>query len=521
MICRIVQRLAFVAAAIVPFGLATVLSALVFFGGAGQFVGHDLPFYGLPQIGEHLASGCVSFALLCLAFVGLAVAARRTHGSSPLWLALALAIAAVVARLALVGLFWQDAAPPVDNGFAWLRAIGEPSPEDYHRTIPIWMNYSLLLRPLAFFFGRSYGVDLVAGALFNGLSAFLVFLVAERMSGRRDVPVLAVALYALNPAFVAYSLCGTPEHVAIAAFLGSAYLFCRMVEAGSVRRTLLFAFLCGLAMGVGNAVKPLFPLLGTAMVLAVLPWTPRRGTRVFVALGGLAVVFAVQFCVVRTTTAVTEKTFDCRLSDKQSVSHMLVVGLNRQGEGQLLGELSRIVQNGLKAGLPMEEAARIGRERVLEDWRGHYGAIPGFFLRKSIWGWQDFNTPFFYFRRYNVPPGGSEEGQRVGLAGRLRRLAWWALTGPLPVANAFLYFGVVLLGAGAMASCAFDGKEKGVLDVFGCMLIIGFFFMIMLIEAQSRYKCLILPFVFVFVARFAVELSERVLKGRGGGADAC
>ena len=494
----------------------------MFFGGAGQFVGHDLSFYGLPQVGEHLASGCVSFALLCLVFVGLAMAARRMHGSAPLWLALVLAIVAVVARLALVGLFWQDAAPPVDNGFAWLRAIGEPSPEDYHRTIPIWMNYSLFLRPLAIFFGRSYGVDLVAGVLFDGVSAFLVFLVAERMSGRMDVPVLAVALYALNPAFVAYSLCGTPEHVAITAFLGSAYLFCRMVEADSVRGTFLFAVLCGLAMGVGNAVKPLFPLLGTAMVLAVLLWAPRKGTRALVALGGLAVVFAVQFCVVRTTTAATEKTFDCKLSGKQSVSHMLVVGLNRQGEGQLhIGELSRTVQNGLKAGLPMEEAARIGRERVLEDWRGHYGSIPGFLLRKSIWGWQDFNTPLYYFRRHNAPPGGGEEEKLAGLAGRLRSLAWWSLTGPLPVANMFLYFCVMLLGTGAMASCAFDRKEKSVLDVFGCMLIMGFFFMIMLIEAQSRYKCLVLPFVFVFAARFAVELSERALKDRGGGEDAC
>ncbi len=498
--------------AVVPLGLAAVLSELVFFGGAGQFAGHDLAYYGLPNMGKCLLSGIICFAVFAGIMAAAYLLARKTDWSVYRW-AFILAAVSLLARLAIVCLFWGDSLLFSDNGFAWLRAIGEPSPKDYHWTIPSWMNYSLFLRPFAFLFGKGYGVDLAAGAVFEGIATFLIVLVANRMTGRKTVAVLAAAFHALNPALVAYSLSGTPEHFAIAFFLAATYLFCRMTEVDTVRGKFVAAVSCGLVLGLGTSIKSIFPLVGAAMLGAVLLGkdstgnSPRR--RLPLLLCALAVVFILQAVVVRCMTAMTEVAFDVKLSDKQSVSHMLVVGLNRQGEGQLgLGELSRTVDNCLRAGMSMEEASREGRRRVLDDWRGHYEEVPGFFMRKFIWGWQDFNRPCRYFQRDVARFLKKHPGARKGLVGKTRGMAYRSFAGALPVANAFVYLCMMAFGTCAAIRRAMDKGRKSPLEMFAALMIVGFFFMLAVIESQSRYKCLVLPFVFIFAARFVSEIAD-------------
>ena len=510
------HRSIFLLMAVVPFGLAAVLSALVFFGGAGQFVGHDLAYYGLPHIGKHLPFGIICFALFTGVMVAIYVLARKNDWSVYRW-ALILSVVSLFARLAMVCLFWGDSLLFSDNGFAWLRAIGEPSPEDYHWTIPSWMNYSLFLRPFALLFGKGYGVDLAAGAVFDGAATFLIALVANRMTERKVVAVLAAAFHALNPALVAYSLSGTPEHFAIAFFLAATCLFCRMTEADTARGMFAAAVPCGLVLGLGTSIKSIFPLMGAVMLGTVLlgggmfqDRKHRRG-RVYLLLCALAVVFIVQTAVVRGMTTMTEFVFDVKLSDKQSISHMLVVGLNRQGEGQLhIGGLSRTVDNCLRAGMSMEEASREGRRRVIDDWRGHCGEIPGFFMRKFIWGWQDFNRPCTYLKRDAKRFLEKQPDARSGFVGSARGWVYRAFTGALSVANALIYFCMMVFGTCAAFRCAMDKGGKSTVAMFAALMIVGFFFMLAVIEGQSRYKCLILPFVFIFAARFVSEVVDRM-----------
>ncbi len=508
-----------------PFVMATVLSALVFFGGAGQFVGHDLAYYGLENLRGHALSGGGLFAFLAGFLVLQYVAARRFCNSPRKW-AFALAVVALLVRLALVCLFWKDLAPSNDNGFAWLRAIGEPSAKDYHATIPCWMNYSLFLRLLAALFGKSYGVDLVTCALFDAVAVFLLFLVAVRMTGNVAVSLLAAAFLAFNPALVAYATVGTPEHVSIALFLAGSYLFCRMTESESLRVRFAFAAFCGIVLGCADSIKPISPLVGTALLMAVALGgrfgEAQRRVRVLVGAGTLAVLFITHLAVVRGVTAATEGTFGVRLSDKQSITHMLVVGLNRQGEGQIgMGGLSRTVQDCLKSGMSMEEAGRIGRERVLADWRGHYDEVPILFVKKFIWAWQDFSRPHRYFGKNHKSFVKKNAGKERGAACKLRRFAYWAFTAPMAVANSILYFCVMLCGACAVFRRAFDGRRKSPLEVFACLFILGFFMMLAVIEAQSRYKCLIMPFVFVYAAEGASRLFARrrpTMEGASGEA---
>lgn len=510
------ERATFLLAAFFPFGLATVLAVLVFFGGAGQFFGHDLGFYGLPSFTDHLATGLAGFAVLVgtiAGIVAIGMKGDRVRGRPYVPLPILLAIAAIAVRVTVIACFGCRTPAAVDNGFAWFRAIGRPSVADYHTTIPCWMNYSLFLRALAALFGNDYRVDLVAGAIFDGASTFLVFLLAFRVTGRNAASALAASLFALNPALVVYALAGTPEHLAIAIFLAATLLYRGLTEAERTGKMLLSALACGLVLGVGNAVKPIFALVGTAMALSVFIGVGDRARLVRLSCA-LAVVFAVQFGVVRCVTAACESVFDVRLSDKNSVAHMLVVGLNRQGEGQIhVGGVSRTVQNGLKAGLPMDEAARAGYKAMLDDWHGHLDEVPGFFARKSIWAWQDFNRPWFLFEKdaarfFKKNP----KAKAWSLRKRLHR----HLADVLPPANGLFYLCAMAAGMCWAFACGLRKRNARPIDLFLTLMSLGFFCMLTLIEAQSRYKCLVLPFMFIFASQLFAAWLDRRAAARGG-----
>ncbi len=497
----IVQRGIFLLAAAFPFGLAAVFALLVFFGGIGQLFGHGLDFYGLPSFSAHLARSVVGFAILVGMVVGIVftgINVDRTRGKIYVPLPILLVSIAIAIRLVVVASFGCGTAPTTDNGFAWFRAIGRPSVADYHMTIPCWMNYSLLLRALAIIFGNDYRVDLVAGVVFDGVSTFLVFLLAFRVTGRNAAASLAASLFALNPALVVYALAGTPEHLAIAIFLAAALLYRRLTEEGGGGKIMLLALACGLTLGVGNAIKPIFPLVGTAMALSVILGAGDKARLVRLSCA-LAVAFVVQFGVVRCITAASESVFDVSLSDKNSVAHMLVVGLNRQGEGQVgIGNVSRTVQNALKAGMPMDEAARIGYKTMQDDWRGHLDEVPRFFARKFIWAWQDFNRPCRYFQR---DAARFLKRNPKAKARSLRKLLYRCLVDVLPPVNGLVYLGAMAAGMWWAVVCGLRKRDVRAIDMFVVMMLLGFFCMLALIEAQSRYKCLVLPFAFIFVSQ--------------------
>ena len=164
----------------------------------------------------------------------------------------------------------------------------------------------------------------------------------------------------------------------------------------------------------------------------------------------------------------------------------------------------------------MEEASREGRRRVLDDWRGHYKEVPGFFMRKFIWGWQDFNRPCRYFQRDVARFLRKHPGVRKGWAGKVRGMVYRTFAGAMPVANALVYFCMMAFGTCAAIRQVGDKRGKTALEMFAALMVVGFFFMLALIEAQSRYKCLVLPFVFIFAALFVSRSAESLGMEEGG-----
>ena len=501
----LVERAIFLLAAVFPFGLAATFAVLVFFGGAGQFFGHDLNYYSLSSMGGwHLACGVLVFGGW---LVGLWWVARRLMRSSLSEgrLCLVFFLLAVGLRLILPLLFCGKFGPWSDFAQAWNRALGNPLALDYHKYNPAWMNFALFLKGIAEVFGPHFMANILSGVLFDGVTVVGLYLSLRDVTGNRSAGILAACLYAFNPSSVAYAMTGTPEHASIAFFSLATWLLIRAFGARDLKAFAVLCALTGLAAGLGNSFKPFFYVFGLAAALVFPSSLVRHGIRGWsatVRCMAFLLVYLLEFVICGGFTCASERAFDENLHKGHIMAHYLCVGLNPDGEGTLDGQgsdsLSRrwvwLVENGCP---PAEAEKRVANE-LAEAWAGRWDEVPTFLFRKTIWSWQDDNRPIQFLKcRMRL---------KKMLKHDVRRHVLHAVSAVGPVVGQIWYLGMMAMGA--MAAVLLSRKKDCGLS-FLALLLLGFFAMILLAEGQSRYKCLVLPAACGIVAAGLLESSAR------------
>lgn len=484
---------------------ASMLALAVLFGGAGQFFGHDIKFYGITEIRPHLLTG----ALCVLPWVALVVAAAKVPDavrrfSDSVWFSSCFVfLAAMGVRLVFLYFSGRGTVQFSDNQVAWDMATGHVCHDSYILWVPRWMNYVLILRWASRLLGTGFAVAAMFGVVCPSVTAVAVFLLGRELSGTMFRARFAALAYAFFPSCIAYSVVCTPEHPAGMCFAGTAFCLVRMSKCETAGRSVAWAAAAGVLLGIGHSVKPLAPLFIGA--LAVVQCCRLAGCAMrswMMPLVLLALVAGIQFVLSRGMIRLAEREFNVSLMDKQSSVHMFVVGLNRQGEGQIhLGDISRTVPRSMASGATFEEANRAGLKALVNDWRGHASEIPSFFAKKAIWAWQDFNTPFLHL---SWAHGGTD---------------WTELKMPhvpkfVPAASQMLY---VLLLLAAAVSVFVDGFANRLAALrFVVLVALGYFCISMIIEGQSRYKYLVLPYLFALVPLVPGAICLRRLMARGG-----
>ena len=465
---------------------ASILALSVLFGGAGQFFGHDLKFYGITDMRPHLLTG----ALGVLPWVALVVAvakvpdAIRRFPNSVWFNGCFVFLVAMGVRLVFLCFGGRGVVQFSDNQVAWDMAIGHVYPDSYLLWVPRWMNYVLILRWVSRLLGTGSAVTAMFGVVGPSMTAVAVFLLGRELSGNMFRARFVALAYSLFPACIAYSVISSPEHLAGMCFASSAVCLVRMSRCQTAGRSVAWAAAAGVLLGIGHSVKPLAPLfIGAIAVVQCcrLAGCAMRSWKMLFAL--LALVAGIQAALSSGMIRLAEREFNVSLMDKKSSTHMFVVGLNRQGEGQIhLGGISRTVPRLMARGTTFEEANRAGLETLLNDWLGHASELPSFFAKKAIWAWQDFNTPCLQLFCMH---GGTD---------------WTELTMPyvpkfVPATSQMLY--VLLLLAAGVSVLA--GGRAGRLTAlrFVVLVVLGYFCISMVIEGQSRYKYLVLPYLFV------------------------
>lgn len=500
-----------------PFLLAVVCAVPCFFGG-WSFVweGHDYDFYFLPHISRYLFGGGLVFAFLTFSFVmlcRLCCAHPKIYGSVGVF------FAALLLRMVIVAALGSMVSPISDFALSWERACrggAIVAADGSHLFVPAWMNYSMFEYLLVSIVGERFIVVLITNAFFDATTATMIYCIAFMLFRCRIVATIASLLYVCYPPSLAYVLTATPEHLSVACFaVVSASFIAYVTRIRGLTYTCVLSLLVGVVAGVGNSMKPILPIFGVAMsICLIVDVVLRLDNRIrqtykhFLVLGCF---FVAQICTSTIVLSSSESHFRLDLSHVDPTPHYLCVGLNRQGEGQIhLGSLSRQWASRVTAGYSSDRANKEVLKMIVDDWRGNLDKILPFFIKKMVWAWQDDNMPF----KYVIDQVGTKAAMKLGVdkdevqlkstclyrPEASQRVKWMDVIRQSIQTGVFIwYFVTMILGVVGVVWCVRTYSVEWHY-VFIALLILGYACMIVLSEAQSRYKCLIMPYVFVLIA---------------------
>ena len=522
LICRLFAGITMWVMAVFPLLLAVACALPCFFGGWGCiWDGHDYDFYFLPHISRNLLGGGLCFVILAIVFSKLC----RLYCAHPkVSGALGMFLTALLLRMVIVAALSNVVSPVCDFAQSWERACcGDAIVVPYcsHLLYPAWMNYSMFEYILASVFGEHFIVVLFTNAVFDAVTAAMIYYIAFMLFRCRSVATIASLLYAFYPTSLAYVLTATPEHLSIACFAVVAASFIAYVTREiSLSKICLCSFAVGVVAGVGNSMKPIlliyFAAMSICLVVDVVLCTDNRIRKMSKHSIAFGCFIAAQICTSGLVLSCTESVFHADLSHVDPTPHYFCIGLNRQGEGQIhLGSLSRQWTLRMVAGYSRDRANKEVFELIVDDWRGNLDQILPFFLKKMVWAWQDDNVPFKYLIDQVGPKAAMKFGvdkDEVQLMSTCmyrpeasQRVKWMDVIRQSIQTGAFIwYFATMLFGViGGVWYARTHSAEWHY--VFVCILILGYAGMIALGEAQSRYKCLIMPYVFVLIAPFVTK----------------
>ena len=311
------------------------------------------------------------------------------------------------------------------------------------------------------------------------------------------------------PSNILYCGAGTPEFVAIAFDLAGVLLLQNTLEKNGKSRY-LYAVGGGLCLGIGSSYKEfgIVILIAALMVFTAkeLLTTPLKleengnhkervlnadslTVRLLSAFVCVALAFGFYTGVKRLILNHTIDFFSDTLNqnnivvdEKNIIPHFLMTGLNTMGEGQThIGPLENIFDDAYYSnGFDAEAAAKVAMEALKNDWMEHPGDIIPNLAKKMIWAWQDDNIPFTYFTRFaqNFAP---------------KNVYYCFLSECMNSIEQLYYLAFMLF---ALIGCCHYWKEELHWGLeFLLLIIFGYFCVILISEAQSRYKCLILPYI--------------------------
>lgn len=165
-----------------------------------------------------------------------------------------------------------------DNGIHWYYAPAivngeeiQPTEGIYAAFFPHLMTYSATLAFFMRIFGTGYSAIVFSNLLFDLVTVFVIYLLLGRWRGQRAARIGAI-IWLLNPLEILFCSCSlsivvTNMWLAIALLLG--YLAIQALQQREWWQIILTALGLGLAIGIGNAYRPIFTVLVIAFTLVL------------------------------------------------------------------------------------------------------------------------------------------------------------------------------------------------------------------------------------------------------------
>lgn len=506
----------------VPLGTALFFALVYFFGGWGWLIPDFGPehFIGLPKLDKRIVGlliviFCVLLLCVLLKLAGKIDKSALKPKTKALLFSVFIFLFAAITRLSVIYLFREDLAPYSDFQRSWELAHGnlEAGGFDYYLLFPSYLNYSVYMSAVIKIFGDSFVNVLYLNTVLSGFIALLIFLTVKKLSSNNIAAFIGGMLYAAFPAEILYNAVNTPEFLTVSFNTAGVLLLVYTLSCETKIKYILSAA-AGILIGIGSSYKTfgIIILIAFSMAFAakqLIRKDKKLLYRLAVSLCSVLLLFAGYTVSKSAVYGVTAKIYDTELDTGSSLPHFLMVGLNTEAEGQYgrsplsLAYVDAYWQTGQNA----EEAKEIAFEALKSDWKNNPEKIPRLFFRKSVWAWQDDMIPVHYFNN------------TVGLKpdSPLENFIYNFTTKYVPSVNQ-LYYVLLLFFAVLFSIIYFRRRELDFGMEFIFLIIFGYFCLMLLSEAQSRYKCLIIPYICILsslgIYQITKTVKERIKNGR-------
>lgn len=390
--------------------------------------------------------------------------------------------------------------PASDSLYSWNIANFLPGYEEklsnWHAYYLPWANWDALTRLLVRAIPQ-YGCHVVLNTCFNCVSCMLIYAICKKQSRDKTAALLCACIYSWYLPQYFFNLWNAPDTVAMTFFLLAVLLL--------FEKKIVCYLLAGLFMGIGNCLKPVGPvyLIALLVVLAYDTLHNKRSARFNAA--AWALVMLLTLVLPKLAQTASEKILDTPISDS-SAADFLCIGLRTDGEGQLgIGENSMLYIDMRNEGYTEEEASRAVFEYLKQDWSRNYRNIPNLIIKKLEWAWQDDLIP-----HSSLIDGRIDNTKTDGFSETIVELI--ETTGGY-LSQASYTVVMFLAFVGGLSILKNDEFTENRL-FYMWLVTFGYSLLLLLSEAQSRYKSNIMPFVCILTAAGITRISKLIKNPR-------
>ena len=484
-----------------PLTMAVFLGFVYLLGGWGSVIdGHMPKFYFLKEV--EFSVPLIGLLLLWLiALCGLSFLfyyfSRKIN--KPVYrkalVSIFIFILAFGVRYLILYIWREDLVPFSDFARSWELARGnfEKGHLTHYSLFPAYLNFSVYENFIIKIFEEIFVNILYLNAAYSGITAVLLYFITRELTENELICILSGAIYALYPANIFYTATATPEFIAILFNTIGVYALIKAYKYDVLVCRVLWVLLGSLSLGIGGSYKTysIVMLVAFIIVLVFSYVVACRGHSKNEVISIIALVIIGILGFRYTTVSILDSSshfFNVSLTSEKPVPHFLLVGLNTESEGQIhVGTLSRrYYKYYLSNGRNYEAAKKYAYDLLKNDWKNNTKNILPNFGKKMIWSWQDDYIPIHYFLN-NV-------GLKVDSS--KKRFVYNAVAKYGAGVGQFTYLLIIIFAAVATISNVRKENVDYIYE-FISLIIFGYFCMILLAEGQSRYKCLVMPYIII------------------------
>jgi 4-amino-4-deoxy-L-arabinose transferase-like glycosyltransferase len=307
--------------------------------------------------------------------------------------------------------------------------------------------------------------------LLGGLTTFLIYLAGREVSGVR-VGFLAAFLFAILPSVICYTGVLAGDHLALPFLVLCIFIYARIQKRDHSKFSYLILpyALPGILAGLVDWFRPVGILLFLALLFSILVYNIGR-SNIYITLVILGVLTLAYTQTSNLAVVISERFFqrDIR-SASQRIGEFLLKGLNPESKGIVTLEDDTIANQAYQSFGNDSSGAQAYLIRLAIS-RLEPGQIPDLFREKFNLIWSSHDALFDYAL------GGSNDEEFVNLLRAFETLLYLVIT--------------IFIFVHAIQSI----RQRTGPAVFAMQLfILGFAFLLLLMEVQNRYVMVVIPY---------------------------